>query len=300
VTANVRYRLDLDTAVGAYGTYRLTSPGALDASLFVERQNRFGSGRLQLDASNQNGDTLGRVNLDETWGLQVGMRLMTSVSAVFEDNAGVRTTGFAGALSGGGEITHSLSWDGSAGYQSTRGAWAASGFTADIGLTQRLGHGLTLSATWFDNRSKTSTPSPITPLIPIPAPPSVSHSSAVFVTLRYEFSAGTSIAPIGGRPGAGAGSIHGRLFLDADGDGLPDAGEAGAAGVTILLDGRYPVRTDEAGRYEFPLIAPGPHTISVVPDNLPLPWTVANDGRRTVTVYTRQTVTIDIAATRLR
>ena len=190
VTANVRYRLDLDTAVGAYGTYRLTSPGALDASLFVERQNRFGSGRLQLDASNQNGDTLGRVNLDETWGLQVGMRLMTSVSAVFEDNAGVRTTGFAGALSGGGEITHSLSWDGSAGYQSTRGAWAASGFTADIGLTQRLGHGLTLSATWFDNRSKTSTPSPITPLIPIPAPPSVSHSSAVFVTLRYEFSAG--------------------------------------------------------------------------------------------------------------
>lgn len=301
LTGNVRYLLDIDTSVGATGTYRFTSPGAADASVFAEHPDHFGAGRLQFDASTQNGDTLGRLNFDQTWTLPVGMRLMTTVSVTREDDNGATTTGFGGALSGGGPITRSLSWDGSAGYQSTRGAWAASGFSANLGLTQQLGHGLMLALTWIDNRDQTNIPPfGITPIIPLPTPPTVTHSSAFFLTLRYEFSAGAAPQPVGGAAGFGGGGISGRLFLDANDNGERDADEAGAPGVTILLDGRFMVRTDDQGRFDFPLVAPGPHEITVVADNLPLPWMVANEGRRTVTVHAREAETIDIAATRMR
>ena len=51
-----------------------------------------------------------------------------------------------------------------------------------------------------------------------------------------------------------------------------------AANVTVLLDGRFSASTDAQGRFEFPLVASGPHEIRVVPDNLPLPWAIADDG----------------------
>ena len=59
------------------------------------------------------------------------------------------------------------------------------------------------------------------------------------------------------------------VWLDADGDGLQDAGEAGLPGVLVrLLDaggavvGEYV--TDEGGRYELMPPAPGPFTLEVV------------------------------------
>ena len=59
---------------------------------------------------------------------------------------------------------------------------------------------------------------------------------------------------------------------------------------------RFPARTDNAGRFEFPLVSAGPHAISVVPDNLPLPYFVAGEERRPVMVRTRETTVVDIPA----
>jgi hypothetical protein len=47
------------------------------------------------------------------------------------------------------------------------------------------------------------------------------------------------------------------------------------------------------------LVASGTHAIAVVPDNLALPYSIANDGRREVVVRTRETTPLEIAATRL-
>jgi len=128
----------------------------------------------------------------------------------------------------------------------------------------------------------------------------VNRSSAFLLSLRFDASAGSRTAPLGNGFGAGAGSIAGRIFLDAVGDGMLHAGDAGAADVTVLLDGRFAATTDGSGRFEFPLVASGPHEIRVVPDNLPLPWAVADDGRRTVILHTRESIDVDIAATRIR
>jgi len=62
------------------------------------------------------------------------------------------------------------------------------------------------------------------------------------------------------------------VYLDANYNGHYDAGEAGAPNVTVVLDGRFSVQTDATGRFDFPAVATGHHVISVVPDNLPLPW----------------------------
>jgi hypothetical protein len=94
--------------------------------------------------------------------------------------------------------------------------------------------------------------------------------------------------------------VSGTVFPDANESGRLDAGEQGAANVTVILDGRYSARTDAQGRFEFPAVAAGRHVITVMPDNVPLPWMLSGDGRREIEVPVRGNVTVDIAAQRLR
>jgi len=131
--------------------------------------------------------------------------------------------------------------------------------------------------------------------------PVTRRSSAFLLSLRFETTAG-SRAPVLGAAAAdgGAGSIRGQVFLDTVGDGLFHAGDAGASGVTVLLDGRFAVTTDAGGRFAFPLVASGPHEITVLPDNLPLPWAIADDGRRKLIVHAREEADVAIPATRIR
>ena len=122
----------------------------------------------------------------------------------------------------------------------------------------------------------------------------------MFLTFRYRRSAGSHFAPLGGGPGAGSGQITGVVFLDANYNGRSDAGESGAPNVTVVLDGRFSVQTDSSGRFAFPVVATGHHVITVIADNLPLPWTLANDGRAELEVTTRDRTEIAIAAQRPR
>ncbi|MGZ5113370.1 MAG: hypothetical protein ACXWHC_14030 [Usitatibacter sp.] len=154
-------------------------------------------------------------------------------------------------------------------------------------------------ATYYDNRSETQNFLSIAPLVPLDTLPVVAKDRAIFLTVRYEDRAGTPVAPLGGAPGSGAGIIAGHIFYDANDDGRRAANEAGAANVTVLLDGKFSTRTDADGRFEFPLVASGTHSIAVVPDNLALPYAVS-DARREVAVRTRETTTIEIPATRLK
>ncbi|HEY4998338.1 MAG TPA: SdrD B-like domain-containing protein, partial [Usitatibacter sp.] len=158
-----------------------------------------------------------------------------------------------------------------------------------------------LIASYYDNRSQTTPPfTTIAPVVPadvlLPEP----HDRAIFVTLRYEDHAGTPTAPLGGAPGSGAGVVVGYIWYDANEDGRRSANETGAANVTVILDGKFSVRTNSDGKFEFPFVASGAHSITVIPDNLALPYAIAGDGHREVAVRTRETTSIDIPATRLK
>jgi hypothetical protein len=94
--------------------------------------------------------------------------------------------------------------------------------------------------------------------------------------------------------------VIGVLFLDENDNGRRDAGEAGAANVVILLDGRFAARTDADGRFVFPAVVAGDHFLVVVPDNLPLAWSIPADARMNLQVGVRDQTRIELSARRLR
>ena len=118
------------------------------------------------------------------------------------------------------------------------------------------------------------------------------------LALRYEDRAGTVVTPLGGRSGSGGGEIAGYIYFDANANNIRDANEGGAASVIVLLDGRFSTRTDSQGRFEFPFVGAGEHTLSVIADNLPLPWGLTNEGITRVTVSPRGNALVNIPAVR--
>lgn len=103
------------------------------------------------------------------------------------------------------------------------------------------------------------------------------NDRSVSVYLRWEGAAGTTPQGLGVREAgtAGTGSVGGIVFLDADRDGRQTLNELGAAGVEVILDGRFRVVTDRFGRFDFPLVATGRHQLTLTPETVPLPWGVA-------------------------
>src|SRR5207245_4387508 len=112
--------------------------------------------------------------------------------------------------------------------------------------------------------------------------------------------AGRALRAVGGVPGSGSGRLSGVVYLDANENWRYDAGEPGAANVTVILDGRFSVRSDPNGRFDFPAVAAGHHVLTVQTDNLPLPWTLTNSGRTEVDVATRDRTEINIGALRMK
>jgi len=98
---------------------------------------------------------------------------------------------------------------------------------------------------------------------PVATLPSV--ISAIPLVTSGAFSTGNNFAEIPNNSGIG-----GRVWLDADNDGVIDAGESGIAGVTVTLTGTdtigRPVErtltTDAQGGYLFENLAPGSYTVT--------------------------------------
>jgi hypothetical protein len=67
-----------------------------------------------------------------------------------------------------------------------------------------------------------------------------------------------------------------------------------------MLDGKFTTRTNAFGGFEFASVASGAHTLTVLQDDLPLPWTVDTDQKISAPVTTRGSTRIDIGAKRPR
>ncbi len=297
LTGNARYQVDRSLGVGGGGTMRHgdTDAGAIYG--FIDKQSLFGTTRMQVDLVASEGAQRGeQVTVDHAWPTQVGLRLSTSLAFARETTAGVRTTRASVAAFGGIDLTNTLTLEGNLRWSLERESARSTGKFANLGLVWRITPRWALVASYYDNRSESQPFATIAPAVPIETVVPVPRDRAIFVTVRYEDHAGTPVAPLGGAPGTGAGVIVGYIFYDANDDGRRSANESGAANVTVLLDGRFATRTNNDGRFEFPFVASGPHSLSVIPDNLALPYSVANEGKREVLVRTRETTSLEIAA----
>jgi len=248
------------------------------------------------------------LTLQQDWALRPGARLATS--ATVERRTGDTIIGqpqqdatlLRLAAYGGADLTARLSLDGNVQWATAVSGHAAPSTSADITLSYQLARRWHLLFSYYENRIGSWTPlvvnSPLTP--PTPVPQASQGQRGIFLTLRWQDSRGGHFAPLGGSLGTGSGRLTGVVYLDINENGRYDAGEAGAANVTVILDGRFSTRTDANGRYDFPAVAAGHHVVTVQPDNLPLPWTLLNQGRTEVEVTTRDRVDVNIGAMRLK
>jgi hypothetical protein len=310
-TLNGRYQVTTGIGLGGNGSY--LHSGIQDAwtvSGFSDYAWSMGQSRLSFNAAGNHSaldSHAEQIGVDHTWNTPIGTRLSTSLAATRDVSQSV----FAGATTeaslrsfgigvlGGGDITDRLSIDANLQYNIQNRGGSATGVYGNVVMNWRYDSHWSLTATYYDNRDDSAKLFTLDPLIPVINPVPVQRNRAAYLTLRYEDRAGTPIAPLGGRPGSAAGAIAGYVFLDTNDNGRRDAGEPGAANVTVLLDRRFSARTDDAGRFEFPFVAAGAHTITVLPDNLPLPWAVEGD-KREISVSARESALVEIAARRLR
>lgn len=312
-TVNGRYQLTTRNGIGGNAAYLDNETAdSWVVSGFTDLVWSRGVSRLQLSFARNNAAPVNdaqQAQLDHTWNMPAGTRLSTSLTLTREHTAGttfnetyipastIRRFGI-GVL-GGGDIANNVSVDANLQYNVFSRGGTASGIYGNINVNWRLSPQWSVVGTYYDNRDDTAQLFVTDPLIPVINPLPTQRNRAVFVQLRYETRAGTPVAGLGARPGAPLGGIAGVLFLDQNDNGKRDAGEPGVANVTVLLDGRFSTRTDEAGRFEFPFVGVGEHRITLVPDNVPLPWTFG-DSRYEVRVDTRATTSLEIGARRLR
>jgi hypothetical protein len=308
LTGDTRYQLSRDWGVGGVANISRTDGGnSWSLESYVDHSNAGGTGRAQADYAQTPAGRDTALTLNEMWSTPVAVRLSTSASV--ERISGAVTNGLQQdstvlslAAFGGGQLFNGLGVEGNVRWAKTVQGQAAPGVSANVSLTWQLSQAWEILATYYDSQVGSWTPlavvSPLTPPVATAVP--AVQERGVFLTLRYRRASGSHFAPLGGAPGAGSGEIAGVVFLDANNNGRPDAGEAGAPNVTVVLDGRYSVQTNATGRFSFPVVATGHHFISVVPDNLPLPWTLINAGRAELEVTTRNRTEISIAAQRQR
>jgi hypothetical protein len=263
--------------------------------VYSQWAHRWGTTRAQLEwAQAEPADKLIRLQIDHELEANVDLRFSTSLSVDREKRNGFPTRGLGLALSADWQIAPRLSVTQNLQARSSTGQTQ---FTLNSGISWRFAPQWSLNATVFavqgNPQSGSLVQSPLT--APIVASRAL-QDKGIFVSLRYSQAAGSAQAPIGGAPGSAAGSVQGVVFLDDNGNGKQEASERGAAQVTVQLNGRFSVDTDTQGRFEFPYVAVGAHTIQVVSDNLPLPWTLAGDGKQTIRVNTRDQVRVVFGA----
>jgi len=319
VSGTSRYRLDTRLDVGGGLTLRQRA-GDTSWSWFGygERRNDAGNTRLQIDALSEAGRRNQQVRLDHGWTTAAGARLAASLGVGEDSSAAGDARYLSAALYGGVDLSERLRVDGNARLRTDHGEVAGSApafqgptgtvatnsqrttLNLSLGLVRQFNRQWSLSSTWYETRGWDDRSVGLSPLIPNPVPLVPPATRSLFVALRYEDRAGSPAVPLGGKAGDGAGAISGVLFLDANDNGLHDAQEGFAANVTVLLDNKFATRTDALGRFEFPLVVTGRHSITVVPDNLPLPWTLGPGVRQEVTVKVRATTPLAIPAIRIR
>jgi hypothetical protein len=300
-TGSARYQYTARTSFGGGANVRTGGANAYSAFGYLDQRTSLGITRGRVDVFHNDFNRDVQFTLDQNWRMPPSIRINTAAYWLHANDRSLSSDRWGVFVYGGGDVNARVTVDGgvrwvSAGPLENRGTTYA-----NVGLNWNLGRGFSLAAYAYDTRYEIA--QQLTVLSPITLAglqPVSLRDRGLFLTLRYEGRSGRPTVPLGGAPGQGYGRIAGVVFLDGNDDGFFQPGEAGAQGVTLLLDGRFVTRTDAAGRYEFPEVAAGRHTVELVPDNLPLPYAPRQQGRMEVEVPVRSSVTLDLGATARR
>ena len=319
--AGVSMRRLINQQLGLGGLLQVSEGTASGWQLsgYAELRRPWAELRLQAGAETSSGQVVvKRMASDQAWTLPVGQRFSSSEALVWTRSGaqdangtaiGTGGTALELAAAGGTDATDRLTLDLNARISLPMSSEAPRVYNVSASSQWRFTRGWSLVTALGLSRASSVTTTTTT-ASPIPGLPGSFTSTTypgtssrdLWVTLRYDFQAGSASVPIGagGRAGAGGGNIEGIVYLDDNHNGRADALETRAANVTVTLDGRYSTRTDAQGRFEFPFVAPGAHAVLVAADTLPLPWLMPRPEPLRVEVSPRETSRVEIGATRER
>jgi SdrD B-like domain len=308
MSGNTRYQLSRSYGIGGVANVsRTNGDSSYRLQGYVDRLNRWGTATTQAGFSHDSRGEDQTLTLSQNWDMPAGTHLSSALSAehsAFDAASGAGTGGtvISAAIAGGGQLSNRWGFDGNLRLARTIQGSGAPALSSNMSITWQAAPQWVVLLSFFENRLGSWRTLNVTSPLTAPSEaivPSI-EDRGLFLTVRYQRSSGLHFAPLGGAPGAGSGSIAGYIYLDANENGRMDADETGAEHITVLLDRKYSVETDAKGHYEFSTVASGTHTIEAVMDNLPLPWSFANQGPHTVEIRTRGRSTLDVAATRMR
>ncbi len=294
-TQALRYQYSTRTSFGASLNLRRYNSQGQSLLAYSQWSSGWGRTRAQVElATLEPEQRLVRSQLDHEWDVSSDLRLATSLSLDREKREGVAARGWGLALSMDWTLAPGLNLTQSFNSRSSAGQLQ---YTLNTGLSWQIAPKWSLNTTVFAVKGNPQTGSLVQSPLNLPTTnPQRLQDKGIFISLRYTQAAGSAQVPVGGAPGSSAGSLQGVVFLDDNGNGLQEASERGAAQITVVLNGRFTAETNAQGRFEFPYVASGQHTITVVSDNLPLPWLINNEGRQQVQVRTRDSTSVSIGA----
>jgi hypothetical protein len=288
INTSGRWRYSRSVSFGAGASVRSFNGNAWNTFAELRWQNAWGGTGLRLDLTTELAQSRRRqLTLDHDWQVATGWSLGTSVMAGRVSTPTEQQTLWGAAASVNAPVTSRVALRGNLTAENAGAGNSRTG--VNMGLSWRLTPQWSLEGSYNQSRGQSRLNPSIDPLAaPSPFDATTSNSRSVFVALRWEERAGNRLAPLGGAPQEGGGRIEGTVFFDANRNGHQEANEGGAAGVTVFLDNRYPIRTDAQGRFEFPFVAAGPRTITIQNESLPLPWVSTGEGRTNVEVRVRE------------
>lgn len=300
-TGGGRYQWTSTFGLGASATVRTGSSTAETLSVYADKKTSWGTSRVQFDgARDPSGQDGSRLTFDQAFPFEGATHLSTAVSYETTSDITYPGTTRRATLSvyGGRDFGR---WSVDANVRAVRGQGpnAENGLDGTLGLNWRLASEWTLTGSFYKSQGTQRSAFVLDPLVNPTVPVQDVRDTVWFVSVRYSRHAGTPAAVLGGPRTNGVGAIEGSVYLDDNNDGARNAGEAAAQHITLVLDGRYSVSTDEQGRFAFPNVAAGAHTLTVVSDNLPLPWALTPaQTQRSLVVPVRGVATVDVGARR--
>ncbi len=293
-TGSARWRVNRDHALGAGLTFRRFRDNAWNSFADWRWQNGWGTSSLRLEFSDgtaSDAQRTSQLTYDQDWDVPLGWSLSTSLSAGRYSAVPLRNESaedyVSAALSTVAPLNSRTTLRGT--LLTEHGSDGESRQNINLSANWRINQGWSLEGHYSRNTGRSRAQPSLDPLAP-PLPDLVPLSDRSFYALlRYELQGGSRNAPLGGKPQEGGGRIEGVVFFDLNRNGSQEASETGVAGVTLFLDNRYAVRTDDQGRFSFPFVAAGPRTVTLRSETLPLPWSTVDDGQVKVEVRLRET-----------
>ena len=301
VNGNWRYRRH--TSFG--GTFNLTTQHADSGTAeddsyrysvrgFMNRQYAFGTTRLQarasiLDSGIDRTEACGFL-WDQVWNVPFFRRLNTDIEYVLQedepDEVSLR-------LVLEKDIGNDIWFNGSAQYiyAGSQGNNRKNAANASISANWQFYENwkLSLSADYNRNEFEDS----------VGLDESVENNT-LLLSLSYAVSGGRQTTVYGRDTGSlGRGQVAGKVFLDENRNGRHDLGETVLEGIAVILDHQFSKETDANGEFEFWPVSGGDHVITILVEEVPLPWGLEDEAPRKIIVPVRGRATVDFGLVKL-